>query len=156
MHPSISTLVRSTCYPPLKDASNVAEYPEVEGMRKRLFWFDHEHAEAGQDGDSDNLMATSHSNDFEVKITAALVSHLVKQGTYRSQDIAVLTPYLGQLRKLRQELGQTFVVVVGERDHSEMEAFEHGEDVSTQSAQQPSKTTLLNSIRIATVDNFPR
>jgi len=154
MHPSISTLVRSTCYPPLKDASNVAEYPEVEGMRKRLFWFDHEHAEAGQDGDSDNLMATSHSNDFEVKITAALVSHLVKQGTYRSQDIAVLTPYLGQLRKLRQELGQTFVVVVGERDHSEMEAFEHGEDVSTQSAQQPSKTTLLNSIRIATVDNF--
>ncbi len=28
---------------------------------------------------------------------AALVSHLVKQGTYRSGDIAVITPYLGHV-----------------------------------------------------------
>lgn len=154
MHPSISMLVRSTCYPQLKDAYNVAEYPEVAGMRRRLFWFDHEHVEAGQDGDSDSLIATSHSNDFEVKITAALVSHLLKQGTYLSQDIAVLTPYLGQLRKLRQELSQTFVVIVGERDLSKLEAIEHGQDVSIQAAPLLTKTTLLNSMRVAKVDNF--
>jgi len=123
MHPFIPELVRSTCYPQLQDAPNVEQYPEVSGMKKRLFWLDHEQPEAHRQ-DGDILMATSHSNEFEVKMTAALVSHLVKQGVYKSQDLAVLTPYLGQLRKLRQELSHTFAIVLSERDLSQLEEWE--------------------------------
>ena len=38
MHPSISQLVRKTLYPSLQDGGHVATYPEITGMRKRLFW----------------------------------------------------------------------------------------------------------------------
>ena len=41
MYPSIAELVRSTLYPKLQDHPLVSTYPEVDGMRKRLFWLDH-------------------------------------------------------------------------------------------------------------------
>jgi hypothetical protein len=47
MHPSIAELVRTTLYPSLQDGARVLEYPEVVGMKKRLFWLQHEHPEAG-------------------------------------------------------------------------------------------------------------
>lgn len=156
MHPSIAEMVRSTLYPNLKDAECVAEYPEVVGMRRRLFWLHHEALEAGaavQDPHN-----TSHSNEHEVEMTACLVSHLVRQGKYSSEDIAVLTPYLGQLHKLRCRLAAeaTFAVSLDDRDLDQLEELE-----ATQSQKQPqphhqavSKTTLAKSIRLATVDNF--
>lgn len=55
-------------------------------------------------------------------MTAALVSYLVRQGIYRNKDIAVLTPYLGQLQKLKQRLRSSFAIVVGDRDLEDMEA----------------------------------
>ena len=97
MHPSIAQLVRDTLYPKLQDHSSVIGYPEVFGFGKRLFWLDHQEPEAGTD--PSRVTSTSHSNDFEVDMTTALVSHLVRQGKYQSDDIAVLTPYLGQLRR---------------------------------------------------------
>jgi hypothetical protein len=45
MHPSISALIRSTLYPDLQDSPDVAKYPEVSGMRRRLFWLDHRQPE---------------------------------------------------------------------------------------------------------------
>ncbi|KAA6410497.1 MAG: hypothetical protein FRX48_05919 [Lasallia pustulata] len=45
MHPSIAELVRSTLYPMLQDHPSVSTYPEVGGMRKRLFWLDHDENE---------------------------------------------------------------------------------------------------------------
>jgi hypothetical protein len=90
MHPSIAELVRSTLYPRLQDADSVDDYPSVSGMRRRLFWLDHRHLEAR--AEQDQIMATSHSNDYEVSMTVGLVNHLVKQGTYHPNDIAILTP----------------------------------------------------------------
>jgi superfamily I DNA and/or RNA helicase len=87
MHPSIAQLVRDTLYPNLEDAPSVSEYPEVMGMRKRLFWLDHrvpENDSSEADGNS-----TSHWNSHEIKMTLALVNHLFQQGEYKEQDIAV-------------------------------------------------------------------
>ena len=67
-------------------------------MARRLFWLDHTYPEDGSLPEMDNT--TSHSNDFEVGMVTALVSHLVRQGVYRPDDLAVLTPYLGQLQKI--------------------------------------------------------
>lgn len=58
MHPSISRLIRETQYPKLKDALSVSVYPEVVGMRKRLFWLDHRQLEGGSS--EADLMSTSH------------------------------------------------------------------------------------------------
>lgn len=120
MHPSISTLVRSTLYPHLEDVDAVSQYPEVAGMRQRLYWLDHRHGEVS--GQGDEHITTSHSNHFEVEMTAALVSHLVKQGIYKPADIAVLTPYLGQLRKLRKCLENILQVTMSDRDVADLEA----------------------------------
>ncbi|KAK0716812.1 hypothetical protein B0T26DRAFT_811960 [Lasiosphaeria miniovina] len=115
MHPSIAELVST--------------YPEVVGMRKRLFCHD--------------PLSTSHSNEFEIEMTTALVSHLVRQGEYSKEDIA----------RLRRRMESMFEICLNDRDQEEVEAVEAVEGV-TQPSAQVAKTTLLKSIRIATVDNF--
>ncbi|KAK0755515.1 hypothetical protein N5P37_011917, partial [Trichoderma harzianum] len=154
MHPSISELVRSTLYPSLQDAENVMMYPKVAGMRERLFWLHHDHLEAG--AASHDPLNTSHSNDYEVEMTVSLISHLVKQGEYSPDDIAVITPYLGQLHKLRRRMESMFEICLNDRDLAELEEFESKGQAtpSTVKAKQSSKTTLLKSVRAATVDNF--
>ncbi|KAI1771545.1 P-loop containing nucleoside triphosphate hydrolase protein [Hypoxylon cercidicola] len=146
MHPSISNLIRDTLYNSLQDAENVKGYPEVIGMRKRLFWFEHERPESGSD--PNNPISTSRTNDFEVEMVCALVSHLVRQGAYGRDDIAVLTPYLGQLQKLRRKLQNSFEIVVDDRDLEEL----HKEGLDT--APQVCKQALGKCLRLATVDNF--
>ena len=41
MDPSISNLIRETLYPDLLDHHSITHYPEIMGIRKRLFWLDH-------------------------------------------------------------------------------------------------------------------
>ena len=155
MYPSIAELIRSTLYPRLRDHPSVSKYPEVDGMRQRLFWLDHGKKEDASP--SDRAQAVSKTNTWEVEMTAALVSHLVRQGTYRDEDIAVLTPYLGQLQKLKQRLRSSFAIVVGDRDMEILEANgledDNGKDKNAATGSVR-KTTLLNALRLATVDNF--
>ncbi|KAL9598762.1 MAG: hypothetical protein Q9219_004259 [cf. Caloplaca sp. 3 TL-2023] len=159
MHPSIAQLIRSTLYPKLQDHLSVTAYPEVEGMRRRLFWLDHNNKEDAARSDQEHSF--SKTNSWEVEMVAALVSHLVRQGVYRSEDIAVLTPYLGQLQRLKQRLRSSFAILVGDRDLQDLEAKGLEEDADTNTAKRPTeptgsvrKTTLLSALRLATVDNF--
>ncbi|KAK0303252.1 hypothetical protein LTR82_017616 [Friedmanniomyces endolithicus] len=157
MHPFISQLVRKTLYPQLQDAPTV-NHPEVMGMRHRLFWLHHEHKE---NGDGDTGFSLSRTNDYEVDMVAALVKHLVSQGIYNSKDVAVITPYLGQLRKIRKKLGATFNIILNDRDIEDLRK-EAGFDTDTAHTllEKPSHTgssargTLLQALRAATVDNF--
>ncbi|KAJ9620155.1 hypothetical protein H2203_007920 [Taxawa tesnikishii (nom. ined.)] len=152
MHPVISRLVKDTLYPTLIDAA--PPYPEVAGMKQRLFWFDHKHPEAAAEQDA--LMAKSLTNTFEVEMTAALVSHLVKQGSYKAEDIAVLTPYRSQMRKLRDRFTGFFEIVMNDRDIEELqrEGDESAEDSTTSAGPVGRKATLIQALRLATVDNF--
>lgn len=156
MHPSVSELIRSTLYPTLDDGGPVAQYPEIHGMKKRLFWLHHE-APEDQATQLDPI-TTSHTNTFEIEMTVSLVQHLVRQGAYGPDDIAVITPYLGQLNQLRREMGKLFEISVGERDLEELEALDADKpaekDVNAQPQKMLTVKTLLKSIRIATVDNF--
>ncbi|KAL9012461.1 MAG: hypothetical protein Q9173_002777 [Seirophora scorigena] len=155
MHPSIAELIRSTLYPKLRDHRSVSTHPEVDGMRKRLFWLDHNEKEDASP--SNPAQSFSKTNAWEVEMTAALVSHLVRQGIYRNEDIAVLTPYLGQLQKLKQRLRSSFAIAVGDRDLEDMEAKGLEDDCREETNATKSnirKTTLLDALRIASVDNF--
>lgn len=157
MHPSISRLIQKTLYDDLQNSPSVLDYSEVVGMQHRLFWLDHQNYEASHN--HDEHVTTSHSNDWEINMTTALVSHLVKQGVYASTDIAVLTPYLGNLVKLRHKLSGAFQVVLDERDMVSLQAEgldpDGSEDGKTNGAAQVTrKTSLLNALRVATIDNF--
>ncbi|PYI28508.1 putative NF-X1 finger and helicase domain protein [Aspergillus indologenus CBS 114.80] len=150
MHPSIAQLVRGTLYPQLQGAPSVSAYPGVAGLRKRLFWLDHRVPEA--DPSIEDATATSKWNDYEVEMATALVSHLLRQGKYRSGDIAVITPYLGQLHKLRRRLGQLYTIALGDRDEDDLNKAGFDDDPTSNCTGV--RSTLLESVRVATIDNF--
>ena len=151
MDPSISQLIRETLYPDLIDHESVLEYPPVNGMRKRLYWLDHREEEARSD--PSNVLEMSHSNDFEVRLVAAIVRHLIRQGVYTSQDIVILTPYVRQLQKIRNMLATSFEIVIDEKDQVELDK----QELSNTNLSKPGQThraMLSQRLRIATVDNF--
>lgn len=160
MHPSISELVRQTLYPGLRDHEKTKTHCEVDGMARRLFWLNHNQLEAG--ADQSDPSGVSKSNNFEIEMVGALVKHLIKQGSYGKNDIAVLTPYLGQLMKLRRKLSNMFEILVGEKDQEELDLVENTEEMKTEiileapakPKQDVRKGELLSEIRLATVDNF--
>ncbi|OQV06998.1 AAA domain-containing protein [Cladophialophora immunda] len=155
MHPSISELIRNTLYPRLCDSSVVETYPPVTGLAKRLFWFDHAHTEDGAATETDST--TSHSNTFEVQMVTSLVSHLVRQGVYQANDLAVLTPYLGQLQKIRRALQGLFEISLTEGDILELEKDEVGKENAEPGhsvAPTLQKTPLSRALKVSTIDNF--
>lgn len=116
MRPDISRLIKGI-YPNLGDHEDVESLPDVVGMRHNLFWLDHDHAE---DTGDDGSRTQSYNNEWEVEMASALVKHLVRQGKYSSTDIALLTPYTGQLRKLRKALNQDFEIFLSDRDQDKL------------------------------------
>jgi hypothetical protein len=106
MLPSISQLVRETIYPELQDHPHVKQYPPVKGMAKPLVFFDHDHPEDGADDDE----SKSKSNAFEVAMIVGFVGYMLRQG-YAEGQITVITPYVGQLLKLRCLCVCVFVLV---------------------------------------------
>lgn len=155
MHSSIAELIRRTLYPRLEDHPSVFQYPEISGMRDRLFWLDHPYNE-----DSPNTLqpnTLSKSNMFEVEMVNALVAHLVRQGVYAQGEIAVITPYLGQLQKLKKRLGMSFEIVIADEDLEDLAKeglIDCGKKHLTTCDKIMQKTKLVNAVRLATVDNF--
>ncbi|KAF5659986.1 DNA dependent ATPase DNA helicase B [Fusarium heterosporum] len=158
MRPEISQLIRRV-YPNLEDHPTVSHHEDVVGMRKNLFWLDHNHPE---DTGGDGTRVKSHSNTWETNMATALVRHLIRQGVYRAEDIALLTPYTGQLQQLRAALGKDFEICLSDRDMNQLahEGFED-ESGAKGSDKRPKgtlkmieKKQLLETIRLATVDNF--
>jgi superfamily I DNA and/or RNA helicase len=158
MRPEISRLIRDTLYPRLVDHPVTKILPAVAGMRKNVFWYHHTEPEVRV---QDTTRGKSHSNDAEVCMTHALVRHIIRQGVYKSGDIAVLTPYAGQLRKLQMKLCSSFELILSQRDQDELAntmvekmrpSLEEGHRRDSEQAFQ--KYSAKQFLRIATVDNF--
>jgi AAA domain len=161
MRPEISRLIRKTLYPSLKDHTATLNRPDVVGMRKNVFWLDHKNLEDGQQSESHHLQ--SKSNQWEVEMVHALVRHVVRQGTYSSNDIAVLTPYTGQIQKLRAALRNDFEVVLSDRDEEALAKDGLAENEQSAEIEHALRTNqravltrkkLSDMLRVATVDNF--
>jgi superfamily I DNA and/or RNA helicase len=101
-------------------------------MRNNVFWLDHENFEDGSQAD---IQQKSHSNAWEVDMVGAFLRLIIRQGVYSSTDIAILTPYTGQLQKLRSKLRNEFEIVLSERDQEmlQKEGFVGGETEEPQS-----------------------
>eukprot|EP00442_Polarella_glacialis_P035764 CAMPEP_0115145248 /NCGR_PEP_ID=MMETSP0227-20121206/62004_1 /TAXON_ID=89957 /ORGANISM="Polarella glacialis, Strain CCMP 1383" /LENGTH=1642 /DNA_ID=CAMNT_0002554733 /DNA_START=528 /DNA_END=5456 /DNA_ORIENTATION=- len=96
MHPSVSRLIKPL-YPLLRDHESTSEYPEVMGVNARCYFMRHHHFEDDDDA------GHSKQNTFEANFISALCAHLVKSG-YDESKITVLSPYLGQVRLLKNKL----------------------------------------------------
>ncbi|PYH99758.1 P-loop containing nucleoside triphosphate hydrolase protein [Aspergillus ellipticus CBS 707.79] len=160
MHPSISDLVRSTLYSNLKDHPTTASYPGISGMRQRLFWLDHQNEE--DPGDPAEPMQ-SKTNAWEVRMVTELVRHLTRQGKYLPGEIAVLTPYVAQLRMLKDVLGKEMALIISGSDRDELEESEEAEASERYLNEGVGRTylqrnmrggSLLEELRLSTVDNF--
>ncbi|KAJ4399128.1 hypothetical protein N0V91_009660 [Didymella pomorum] len=165
MRPDVSTLVRETIYPDLIDHASTINLPDVVGMRKNVYWLNHNHLEDQKESVVHHNK--SKSNEWETEMVRALVRHIIRQGVYSSSEIAVLTPYTGQLQKLRVALRKHYEVILSDRDQEALEKDGlAGPGTNTDSTSQPpaaaqshrrkplEKKHLSELLRVATVDNF--
>ncbi|CAI5718792.1 unnamed protein product [Peronospora effusa] len=175
MRPQISQLIRMLFYPEVRDARETLEYPPVLGVDKNVFFVNHNHPE---DVASAVVGAStrSHSNEYEVAYIVSTLRYLLQQG-YHTSDIAILTPYIGQLMKLRSALRGEFVLELNELDQFEIQrivdnnaAFIIGNAIVAGDDEDDSidegtwnenhaklgatKKELSGVIRAATIDNF--
>ncbi|KAF3937521.1 hypothetical protein ABW19_dt0208308 [Dactylella cylindrospora] len=151
MHPSVSDLIRKTIYPDLEDHPSVRSYPPVVGIKKNLFWLDHRNHEDA--GDPDEAMQ-SKTNIWEARMVSLLVTYLCRQHTYAAREIAVLTPYIAQMRLLMDLLGDIVDLEISDRDLEDLEREGKENPLDYRSGQIVKKGTLNQRVRIATVDNF--
>ena len=69
------------------------------------------------------MSMSSYMNPFEADCVVELVRYIVRQG-YETDEIAVLTPYTGQLLLLRKCLAEaSMMVAVNERDLEDLSAM---------------------------------
>ncbi|KAJ5271485.1 hypothetical protein N7524_004754 [Penicillium chrysogenum] len=129
MRPEISQLIRSV-YPKLEDYKSVINVPNVIGMRENIFWLDHRR---DKDTSEDNIRVKSYSNRWE--------------GEYSSNNITLLTPYTGQLQKLRASLSKDFEIYLSERDIETLAAEGLGLDTEETPQGEEAKVIIVSLIR---------
>ena len=118
MCPEISTLVRNLMYPELQDDDRTKNRPAPRGLQDRVIFIQHDHPEVkfAQISDSrDEGSKESKRNTFEVEFVLKIVKYLGQQG-YGTDRLVVLTPYLGQLHLLRDELSKQNDPVLNDLD----------------------------------------
>ena len=155
MHPDISSIIRLATYNDLVDAPKVISHPEPLGLLSRVIFVNHGLHEDEQNVDA--LESVSKTNAHERAMIVKTVQYLLKQG-YVSDDIVVLTPYLGQMMKLHADLGECVGATLDERDLNEAREQFRGDDNFSEdlaaSKQQISKADAKSAIRVATIDNY--
>ncbi|KAL9947569.1 hypothetical protein ACHAP9_006960 [Verticillium nonalfalfae] len=122
MHPDISQLVRQMTYPELLDGDKTSEHPIIRGLLGRVMFINHDKPEldgAGAYSQTDVDYRASKQNPFEAKLVLKLVKYLGQQG-YGNSHLVVLTPYLGQLCLLRDELSKENDPLLNDMDSAEL------------------------------------
>ena len=99
MRPEIAQLVCPHVYEKLLNHESVEKYPDIQGIAKNLFFVCHTEPEIR------NPNSLSYQNEFEAKYIVGLCAHLLRQG-YSPSQITILTPYVGQLRILRNTMAK--------------------------------------------------
>ncbi|KAH9084293.1 hypothetical protein LEN26_001090 [Aphanomyces euteiches] len=142
MAPPICDLIRLTLYLALRNDPVVESYPPLRGFSHSLWFMDHNFSEVEND--------VSHVNVEEANMTVQLAVYALRQG-YR--DIAVLTPYLGQLVVLRNRLQEMHIwSAIDEQDEDALQDLEDLDEESVKPNMVLKRAR--DCLRLATVDNF--
>jgi hypothetical protein len=150
MRPEISQLIRTLTYPNLVDAASTESRPPLRGFQDFLVFIRHEHPEDDlpQIADPRDITAkSSKQNSFEAEMVLRIVRYLAQQG-YRTDNVVILTPYLGQLQKLRTALIKENDPILSDMDSHDL----------VRAGLIPAATAKTNKrpIRIATIGMHPR
>lgn len=148
MRPEISSLVRTLNYPELEDVEKIYGRPNLRGFQSNVIFVSHSHPELNaariadrRDGD----VKASKENVYEVEVVLKCVRYLAQQG-YGTEDIVVLTPYLGQLYLLVNTLFNENDPILNDLDSHEL--IQAG--LITPASADISKRKL----HISTIDNY--
>jgi superfamily I DNA and/or RNA helicase len=122
MRPQISALVRSLTYPELEDAEKTQGRPHLRGFQDSLIFVSHTRPELNVDRIADRQdegAKTSKENAYEADMVLKCVRYLGQQG-YGTDDIVILTPYLGQLFLLTKILSADNDPILNDLDSYEL------------------------------------
>lgn len=148
MRPEISSLVRSLTYPDLLDAPGTKGRPSLRGFQDNVVFVDHRQPEDDIKEAANWREMTplsSKQNMFEAEMVLKCVKYLAQQG-YGSDNLVVLTPYLGQLRLLQKVLSKDNDPVLNGLDNADL--VRAGLAPSAVAQQSRSK------LRLASIDNY--
>ncbi|EPQ56100.1 P-loop containing nucleoside triphosphate hydrolase protein [Gloeophyllum trabeum ATCC 11539] len=148
MRPEISTLVRELTYPDLVDAPKTQGRPDLRGVRDNVVFIDHDHPEgdSSEIGEAKDVTTkASKHNEFEVQMVLKIVRYLAQQG-YGTDKMVVLTPYLGQLRRLQLALKNDVDPVLNDLDTYDLVRAGLISPAAAKSIKKP--------LRIATIGEF--
>ncbi|KAG2057924.1 P-loop containing nucleoside triphosphate hydrolase protein [Suillus hirtellus] len=147
MRPEISAFIRKITYPDLTDAAKTQGRDNIRGIQDNVIFIDHTHPE---DDDSrisdkgDGASSGSKQNTYEVEMVWKIVRYLAQQG-YGTERLVVLTPYLGQLSRLRDVLKRDNDPVLNDLD---------SHDLIRAGLMSAADNTSKKRIRLATIDNY--
>ena len=98
MRPEIAAVMKHI-YDNLENHESVQNYEDIKGMKKNMFFLNHNHLE------NNNDESHSHTNKHEAKFLVALCRYLLQQ-TYSARQITILTTYTGQMFAIRDFIKQ--------------------------------------------------
>jgi hypothetical protein len=108
MRPEISSIIRHMTYHDLTDAETTLNRDSLRGFHDNVMFINHSKSEIELEDSRevrDGTSTSSKQNLFEASMVLKCVRYLAQQG-YGSDKMVVLTPYLGQLKLLRDELSK--------------------------------------------------
>jgi superfamily I DNA and/or RNA helicase len=145
MRQEISALIRHLTYPELTDADSTRGRDNLRGFLDNVMFINHSEPEIEleQSRELRNLgTKSSKQNLFEAKMILKCVRYLAQQG-YGSDKLVVLTPYLGQLKLLRDQLSKENDPILNDMDKFDLARAGLLTDLSSKSSKP--------SLRISTV-----
>ena len=89
-------------------------------------------------------------------MVASMVKHLFSQGEYREGQIAILTPYIGQTKLLKDKIDSIGYLLIADNELGVLD--ESAEDVAKcrnrRTLRTIQTTKMSDYMRISTVDDF--
>ena len=141
MRPEIAALMKHI-YDDLENHESVEKYEDIKGMKKNMFFIDHSYLEMSCD------QSHSHVNEHEARFLVALCRYLLQQG-YRSDQITLLTTYMGQMFAIRDCLKDEDEEAVRKVNVMTVDNFQGEEnDIILLSLVRSNKTEKVGFIKI--------
>ena len=147
MRPEISSLIRHLTYPDLTDAESTLNREDLRGFRDNVVFVNHSHPELElkNSRESQDSRTSSKQNEFEGQMILKCVRYLAQQG-YTSDKMVIITPYLGQLKLLRDQLSKENDPILNDLDKWDLVRAGLLTDLASKSSKP--------SLRISTIGKY--
>lgn len=146
MRPEISSMIRHLTYPDLTNADSTLQRADLRGFRDNVIFVNHScpEIELRSGRELNDGRTSSKQNEFEGQMILKCVRYLAQQG-YGSDNITVLTLYLGQLKLLRDQLAKENDPILNDLDKFDLVRAGLLTDLSSKTSKP--------SLRISTIGN---